>query len=246
MKARRATSPARMLQFVIPREHGAGMTDSRLREQPVPKHEKQHMSWEAKWSRDDYEPPWAERGIPEEVPRAIKCGWLPASGDVLDIGCGLGDVAAWFAHNGYTSVGIDIAESAILKATRRHGAKPPTLTFAATDICSRVPEGGPFDVLLDRGCLHGIPPAMQTAYVRNLLAVSGPRARMMLFMRIHREKGFFRQSRFFRWCERKLHENRVRRIFAGSFRVARSEIVDLTGANADSAMPGVLYFLERE
>ena len=222
------------------------MRDSPQHSRPVPAPDKRHMSWESKWSRNDYEPPWAERGIPDEVPGAIRSGWLPRSGHVLDIGCGLGDVAAWFAQQGYTSVGSDIAESAVQKATQRHDAKPPTLTFAATDICSRVPEGGPFDVLLDRGCLHGIPTPLHAAYVRNPLAVSGPRARMMWFMRIHRGQGFFRQSRFFRYCERKLHEHRVRSLFAGSFHLARSEIVDLTGANADSAMPGVLYFLERE
>ena len=208
--------------------------------------EKHHLNWESKWRREDYEPAWAGRDVPVEVPQAIRAGWLPTTGRVLDIGCGLGDVTAWFAQNGYTSVGIDIAESAVLKATQRHSAQPPGLTFAATDICTHEPEGGPFDIVLDRGCLHGIPPSLQADYVRNLAAVSAPRARMMLFMRIHRGSGALRQSRFYRYCERTVHQIRVQRIFSGAFRVVRSEITDLTGVNAESAMPGILYFLERE
>jgi len=41
------------------------------------------------------------------VEEAVNGGWLSAEGPVLDIGCGLGDISAWFAQRGYRTLGFD-------------------------------------------------------------------------------------------------------------------------------------------
>ena len=40
---------------------------------------------------------------------------------------------------------------------------------------------GPFDLLLDIGCFHGVPARRRGAYVRQVSRVAGPGARMMIF-----------------------------------------------------------------
>ena len=65
---------------------------------------------------DDFSPKWANRGVSPEIVEAVKTGWLPSAGPVLDIGCGLGEIAAWF--------GAARSSGARLRyrRVRRHGA----------------------------------------------------------------------------------------------------------------------------
>lgn len=208
--------------------------------------EKRRSIWQSRWGKEDFAPEWAGREIPVEVRAAISNSWLPKAGRVLDVGCGLGDLAAWFSQHGYTSVGIDIAEAAILKARQRHAEKSPAPVFLATDICAEVPEGGPFDILIDRGCLHGIPENLIPDYLANIKASSSPHARMLLFMRIFRGSRFIDRLGFLKALERRRHEKRVRAIFEGHFHIEQVQLADLTGPGAKETMPGIVYYLVRQ
>src|SRR5215207_4217442 len=45
---------------------------------------------------------------------------LPRASQVLELGCGEGDDAAFFAQRGHTVIATDIAEAALAKARRRY------------------------------------------------------------------------------------------------------------------------------
>ena len=126
--------------------------------------------WEKQWSTPAFSPEWGGRDAPPEIGEAVASGWLPPSGKVLEIGCGLGEIATWFAQRGYDALGVDIAPSAVRQAQAVHAALPHPPKFLAVDLCADVPPGGPFDILIDRGCLHGIPEKFVPDFVGHIAA----------------------------------------------------------------------------
>lgn len=210
--------------------------------------EAQKSTWEARWSSADFNPKWGGRSVPLEVEAALLDGSLPSHGRVLDIGCGEGEVAAWFHAHGYESLGIDIAEGAIARARARSRDLMPESCFRTFDISAGVPEGAPFDIIIESGCLHGIPEALHASYADNVARASVDGTHLLLFMRISR--GAVSRVGPLRWrtpriIERWLQRRYVNRLFQGRFSLIRVRPVDLRGVAASAEMPGMLYRLIR-
>lgn len=142
--------------------------------------------WEREWARDNYAPPWLDRGVAREVAAAVEEGWFARTAPALDIGCGQGEIAAWLAERGFPATGIDIAESALARARARYGEHRGHLEFRRLDICSAAPARGRFAVLVDRGCFHQLPDADLPAYARNVAGASTSEARLLLFVKAFR------------------------------------------------------------
>ena len=201
--------------------------------------------WESRWSKPAFEPLWAGRGVPPEVEEAIAaCGSAHAV-RILDIGCGEGDLAAWCAGHGHQSLGIDIAAAAVAKARSRHADVIGPLRSEALDICDAVPAGGPFDIIIDRGCLHGIPRSLHSRYLANVRSASHEGTRMLLFMRVWRGRGPLAQLTRARRLELWFHRRRVTALFRGCFTIERAGMTDLRGSATAGEMPGVVYHLAR-
>lgn len=139
--------------------------------------------WEAKWSRPDFAPRWRISSIPDEIREAPETGWFLRGEAVLDIGCGEGEIAAWLAAQGYDVTGIDFAEAAIARA-RAAWPEGQGLRFERVDICECIPGEARYTAMLDRGCLHGVPPELRPDYVRNVAAAGQPGSRFLLLHRI--------------------------------------------------------------
>ena len=140
------------------------------------------------WERDDYYTPRQYWFLPPGVmPRLLKetveSKWLGRGGTLLDIGCGEGGIAEYLANAGYDVLGVDFAGASIARARSRVG-RSRTLRFEELDFCEQVPDGAPFDAILDRGCYHGLPVGLRSAYLRALLASSRPGTRMLLMRRV--------------------------------------------------------------
>lgn len=88
-----------------------------------------------------------------------------AKGKMLDIGCGNGRNAFFFANNGFEVEGIDFAESAI-KECRKHKS---AAKFKAGDILELRLKDKEYDVMLDAGCLHHIRKRYWNKYIKNLI-----------------------------------------------------------------------------
>ena len=76
-------------------------------------------------------PPWDNKEPSESVIGWLAGGWI--HGDILDIGCGLGDNAIYLAKNGYPVTGLDISSTALSTARQRADDAGVEVTFAVAD-----------------------------------------------------------------------------------------------------------------
>lgn len=200
-------------------------------------------NWNQKWADGRYHPKWFDRGVSPEIVEAVDSGWLPGRGQVLDVGCGMGDVAAWFAERGYQATGADFAE-AVRRASERHAAYLNRgLRFVALDISGVVPRNERFDIIVDRGCLHGIPEILVECYVANISLLASPGARMLLFMKAFRDGEPFGDE-----AHTRRKAECVRDIFRGQFTIESHRPIYMRKnglLNPRHPLPGLLFRLTR-
>jgi SAM-dependent methyltransferase len=135
----------------------------------------------------------APAGIPWDIHQAQPClmelealGGI--SGDVLDIGCGLGDNAIYLASRGHSVTGLDGSPAAIEQARRRAdaGALNPIagsagVTFDVADATNLSGREGRFDTVIDSGLYHCLDEAGRQAYIAELYRATRAGARLHLF-----------------------------------------------------------------
>lgn len=79
---------------------------------------------------------------------------------VLDIGCGEGKDAVFFARNGYEVTAFDVAQSGVDKARRLADAVGTTVNFFRADLLDFRPDGE-YDIIFSSGVLHYIPESLR-------------------------------------------------------------------------------------
>lgn len=203
---------------------------------------RRQREWDAIWADERNRHPWMDRGVAREVVDAVRSGWFIHGSRSLDIGCGEGELSGYLAEQGFTASGIDISPAAIERANGkfRHTTGP---SFAVHDICVSPPAGGPFDVVVDRGCLHQIAQADRPAYRRHLLEATRPGARMILFVRAFRDGVLFGDP-----DERASLTRIYTEALGPSFRLERTDLTYLdtnNGTDPSTALGGLVFWFER-
>lgn len=117
--------------------------------------------------------PW-DTGAPDPLLIEMIEPQSPPIGRALDIGCGTGTNAIWLAERGYSVLGIDVAPLAIEKARKKVRADL-RCRFETLDILAQLPDGGPFELVFDRGCLHVFDdPAERARLAQRVAALLAP------------------------------------------------------------------------
>lgn len=80
--------------------------------------------------------------------------FLPTGGRVLDVGCGPGTSALWFAANGYSAVGLDREEELIAAASDRGRLLGLAAKFEVADARDLGSYHGQFDLAYSLGVLE--------------------------------------------------------------------------------------------
>jgi SAM-dependent methyltransferase len=107
---------------------------------------------------------WHERGLLGELTGAR----------VLDVGCGGGRNTRWFAEQGATVDGIDLAKD-LLDQVRP--SMPGTVTLTTLDVLRDPLPDRAYDVVYDSGCFHHIAPHRRITYLQRILPLVRPGGR---------------------------------------------------------------------
>ena len=172
---------------------------------------------------------WDTGVTPPEVVEMVEQGDLSA-GRALDLGCGTGTNCIYLAHHGWEAVGVDFSALAIRRARRNARRAGVDCRFYRGDVTDLAFLTGPFDLVLDIGCLHSVPPKRRKRYAAGLARLVRPGGRYMLYA-------------FTPWPghpSRGLSPEEVRRLFAAAFAVERQE-----GGDDPTGPRSAWYWLRR-
>jgi 2-polyprenyl-3-methyl-5-hydroxy-6-metoxy-1,4-benzoquinol methylase len=117
-------------------------------------------------------PPWDIGRPQKEFVELVRRGEI--TGSVLDIGCGTGEHALFFAENGYDVWGIDSAPLAIQKAKEKADKRRLQVHFLVLNALELVRLGRKFDTVTDSGLFHTLSDEDRPVFVDNLAAILSP------------------------------------------------------------------------
>jgi len=152
--------------------------------------------------------PWDQLDPPPEV-----LAFAPSlpPGRALDLGCGLGRASIYLARLGWQVDGVDFIHQAIETARQRaQAAGVSGVTFHLGPVTPLPHLTGPYDLVLDVGCVHNFSVDELIAYHAELLRLLRPGGVYLLFAHLSEADG-----------ERWLWEPTLRRLFANGFRLER-------------------------
>ncbi|HLG78318.1 MAG TPA: class I SAM-dependent methyltransferase [Ktedonobacteraceae bacterium] len=95
-------------------------------------------------------------------------------GTVLDVGCGTGEHALYFAQRGHDTWGVDISPLAIKKAREKALARGLNVTFQVADALALQELGKTFETVTDSGLLHNFSDEERVVFVNGLKSVLKP------------------------------------------------------------------------
>ena len=117
-------------------------------------------------------PPW-DIGRPQpEVVRLLDEGEVV--GDVLDVGCGTGEIALLLAARGRRVVGIDGSPLAIERAREKAAARGLAVPFLVADALDLAKLRRRFETVVDSGLFHVFGRDDRRAYAHSLCEVLSP------------------------------------------------------------------------
>jgi cyclopropane fatty-acyl-phospholipid synthase-like methyltransferase len=131
------------------------------------------------------QPPW-DIGRPQ--PAFTKIADQVTS-SVLDVGCGTGENALYFASKGCKVTGIDFLEEAIQRAKRKAAERGLSVNFLVKDATDLKSWAERFDNVIDCGLFHGFSDEDRKKYVDGLVTILKVGGRLFLMCFSDEEPG---------------------------------------------------------
>jgi len=131
-------------------------------------------------------PPW-DTGISPPELLAFLASHPP--GRALDLGCGTGTNVITLARHGWQATGVDFSSRAMRIARRKARQAGVAADLRVEDVTRLEGIAGPFDLILDIGCFHGLDSAGMQAYIRNLDRLLAPDGTFLMYAFFREELG---------------------------------------------------------
>jgi len=142
--------------------------------------------WKFRWRYWRRETPWDTQVTPPEVMEFLSR--IPP-GTALDLGCGTGTNAITLARHGWRVTGVDFIPKAIATARAKAARSGFAIDFLVASVTDLSALTGPFDYVLDIGCLHSLEVEDRQRYVATLSRLLRPQAWYMLYAWLPRPSG---------------------------------------------------------
>lgn len=177
--------------------------------------------------------PWDTNQSPPELEAFVRAQVEP--GRALDLGCGTGTNVIFLARQGWEATGVDYVAQAVEAARTKAGHAGVAARFLAGDVSrlDDLPLDGPFDLLLDIGCMHSLDGEARRRYAAQLARLARPGATYMLYAAMPR--------RLSSGLMIGITPDEVATLFAPHFTVERAE----TGEDSGAGWERGWYWLRR-
>lgn len=172
------------------------------------------MNWTRWFYRLRYlgRPPWDTGVTPPELVSVVEGGVVPP-GRALDLGCGTGTNVMYLARHGFEAIGVDYVPRAIAQARRKAEEAGVEATFIVGDVTDLSFLEGPFDLVLDLGCFHGLSSEGKLGYAQGVSRLTRPGSLFLLYAW---------GPRRFLFRELGVTQDQVERLFAPAFRLRQA------------------------
>jgi 2-polyprenyl-3-methyl-5-hydroxy-6-metoxy-1,4-benzoquinol methylase len=134
--------------------------------------------WKFEWRYWRKNTPWDTNITPPEVMEFIAA---TPPGKALDLGCGTGTNAITLARHGWQATGVDFAPKAVRTARRKAKQAELKIDFHCADASDLGMLTGPFDYVLDIGCLFTLKEEARIKYAAELARLLRPQGDYMLY-----------------------------------------------------------------
>lgn len=134
--------------------------------------------WAFEWRYLRGQTPWDTGVTPPEVMEFLAQN---PPGKALDLGCGTGTNAVTLARHGWDVTGVDFSPRAIRRARKKADSQGLSITFYVADVTNLSMLQGPYNYVLDIGCLFALSNARRIRYARELERLTAPQACYMLY-----------------------------------------------------------------
>jgi SAM-dependent methyltransferase len=126
--------------------------------------------------------PWDGHPLSTTLREVVEGSDTLPPGSALDVGCGTGDASIYLAQHGWQVTGVDFTPKALDKARAKARAANATVHFVHADVThlSQAGISGPFELIVDNGCLHGMSDHDRDLYVQEITAAAAPGARLSI------------------------------------------------------------------
>ena len=141
--------------------------------------------WEFQWRYWRRQTPWDTQVTPPEVMDFLS---RTPPGKALDLGCGTGTNAITLARHGWKVTGVDFISEAILTARKKAARSGFEIDFLVANVTDLSALSGPFDYVLDIGCLHSMKVEDRVRYVDSLSRLLRQQAWYMLYAWLPRQR----------------------------------------------------------